>query len=598
MPKLSIVILTFNSSGFIKACLDSVFSQDYQDFEVILVDNGSIDNTLSLVAQGYPAVRFISNKENLGAANARNQGIEVSKGEWVLTLDCDVVLERSFLAKIIDFAESSDESVGIFQPKILQRDKKRIYSCGAHLSRFRRFYDIGRDELDKGRFNKEGFVFGACCAAALYKKKMLEDTREDTGYFDQRFFFLVEDVDLAWRAQRKKWKTKFCPQAICYHAGGSSNVNNKIRQYFCFRNRYYLMIKNDGLKKFYLNLVFLSLYDLSRLFFIVFTNWGILNAIKEIPLFIKNRKKEKRDYLDTKRKYSEEDRLISIVIVGYNAGGHLSACLDSVYSQSYKNFEIIFVNNGSADETVSMLRLYPDVKIITNKDNKGFCFGNNQGIKATRGDYILTLNSDVVLGRDFLSELKNIASSDEAALFCPKILNKNGITIDSTGLALSRFYRFFDRGSGEIDIGQYNAKLDIFGPCAAAALYKKEALDDIRHNGEYFDEDFFFLGEDFDLAWRARKKKWKARFVPSAVCYHARNSTSFNSKFRQYLSFRNRCFLLTKNGSIGIKYFIVFLLYDIPRFIYMLMTNRYAIRAMYEVVRYRPKGIKQGAHKC
>ena len=595
---ISVVVLTFNSSKFIKACLDSVSGQSCQDIELIVVDNGSWDNTLSITKKNYPSATLIENGKNLGAAKARNRGIEVSRGEWVLTLDCDVVLEKDFIGRIMESARLSDKTVGIIQPKILQKDRKRIYSCGAHLSVSRRFYDIGKGEADNGKFSKEKGVFGACCAAALYRRKMLEEIKDEYGYFDERFFFLVEDVDLAWRAHRKGWQAKFYPGATCYHDGNSSNLNNRIRQYLCLRNRYYLMIKNDGLKRFYLNLFFLFLYDLSRLFFLVLTNKGILNALKEIPIFIKNRKEEKKDSSDKRCLDLENGGLISIVIVGYNAGGHLPTCLDSIYNQSYKNFEIIFVNNGSTDNTASILSLYPGVKIINNNDNRGFCFGNNQGISAARGDYILTLNSDVVLGRDFLSELKNIAVSDEAALFCPKILNKNGITIDSTGLALSRFYRFFDRGSGEIDVGQYNTKLDIFGPCAAAALYKRKALDDIKHNEEYFDEDFFFLVEDFDLAWRARKKKWKARFVPSAVCYHARNSTSFNSKFRQYLSFRNRFFLLAKNGNVGVKYFVVFLLYDMPRSIYMLMTNRHAIRAIYEVIRYRPRGIKQAARKC
>ncbi len=575
-----------------------MLAQSCQGVELIVVDNGSRDNTLSILKEDYSSVTLIENNVNLGAAKARSMGVEASKGEWILTLDCDVVLEQGFLRKIKEFAGRSDETVGIIQPKILQKDRRRIYSCGAHLSRSRRFYDIGKGEADNGKFSKERDVFGACCAAALYRKKMLEEVKDEHGYFDERFFFLVEDVDLAWRAHRKRWRTRFYPEAICCHDGNSSDLNNRIRQYLCLRNRYYMMIKNDGLKRFYLNLIFSSLYDLSRLSFLVLTNKGILNALKEIPDFINNRKGKKKNYPDKRQPDSEDDVLMSIVILGYNAGRHLSACLDSIYSQSHKNFEIIFVNNGSTDDTVSILSRYPDVKIIHNKDNKGFCFGNNQGIKASRGDYILTLNSDVVLGWGFLAELKKIAASDEAALFCPKILNKNGVTIDSTGLALSRFYRFFDRGSGEIDVGQYNAKLDIFGPCAAAALYKRKALEDIRHNEEYFDEDFFFLGEDFDLAWRARKKKWKARFVPSAVCYHARNSTSFNGKFRQYLSFRNRFFLLSKNGNVSIKYFIVFLLYDMLRAIYMLATNRYAIKAIHEVIRYRPKVVRQRARKC
>ncbi|MFC1666703.1 glycosyltransferase family 2 protein [Candidatus Omnitrophota bacterium] len=289
----------------------------------------------------------------------------------------------------------------------------------------------------------------------------------------------------------------------------------------------------------------------------------------------------------------EEAVVISIVIVGYNVARHLPPCLDSIYRQSYKNFEVIFVNNGSTDNIVSILKSYTSVKVINNDENKGFCFANNQAIKIAKGDYVLSLNSDVVLDENFLLELKSAAERDDAGLFGAKILKDEDRSIDSTGLRLSWFYRFFDRGSDEIDRGQYDMQVDIFGPCGASALYKKEMLEDIRYNGEYFDEDFFFLGEDFDLAWRAKKRGWKAMFVPKAVCYHIRNSTNFNRDFREFLSFRNRSFLLIKNSSLNFRYLIVFFLYDTPRFLYMLLTNRYACRALYEVIKYRPKMLRK-----
>lgn len=285
--------------------------------------------------------------------------------------------------------------------------------------------------------------------------------------------------------------------------------------------------------------------------------------------------------------------LVSIVIVGYNASRHLSACMEAVYNQTYRNFEVIFVNNGSTDDTASMLKSYPDVRLIDNTGNRGFCIANNQGISIAKGNYILTLNSDIILDENFLVEMKRAIEADDMALFGAKILSNDGKTIDSSGLALSWFYRFFDRGKGEIDRGQYNNQLDIFGPCAAAALYKKEMLDDIAYDGEYFDEDFFFLAEDFDLAWRAKKRGWKAMFIPKAVCYHIRNSTNFNRDFREYLSFRNRYFLLIKNSSLSVRYLIVFFLYDIPRFLYMLLTNRYTCRALYEIIKYTPKMLRK-----
>ena len=89
MKECSIIILTFNGIRFIGACLDSILAQDFQDFEVIVADNGSTDDTVSFIKKNYPRVILIENKENLGACKARNQGIKVAQGRWILALDCD-----------------------------------------------------------------------------------------------------------------------------------------------------------------------------------------------------------------------------------------------------------------------------------------------------------------------------------------------------------------------------------------------------------------------------------------------------------------------------------------------------------------------------
>jgi len=289
MPKISVIILTFNSSPFVESCLNSVFSQDYQDFELILVDNGSNDGTLALIKNNYPAVKLIENKKNLGTCKARNQALDIAKGGWILTLDCDVILEKDFLSKIIRFIEGSGNSIGMFQPKILNMDKKTIYSCGIYLSKLKRFYDIGKGKFDNGEFNASKYIFGACSAAALYKREMLKDIVENTGYFDERFFFLVEDVDLAWRAQKKGWRALYYPEATCYHIGDSSNTSKKIRQYLCFRNRYFTILKNE--KTIFLPKLAYSLltYDIPRMGYFLFANNKFsIRALKEIFQFSKS----------------------------------------------------------------------------------------------------------------------------------------------------------------------------------------------------------------------------------------------------------------------------------------------------------------------
>ena len=279
MPEISVVILTFNSVKFIESCLESLFIQDYKHFEVIVVDNGSIDGIIDFIKKRFPEVKLIANKTNLGACKARNQAIGIAQGKWILTLDCDIVLEKNFLGKIMKFAQRLEDSVGALQPKILKPDAKTVYSCGIYLSKFlKRFHDIGQGKLDNGQFNVSKYIFGACSGAALYKRQMLEDIQEKTGYFDERLFFLAEDLDLSWRAQKKGWKTIYYPDAACYHFGNSSGYAKKFRQYLCWRNRYYSIIKNEGLNRYISKIIPLLFYDFPRFFYLVFTNPYILKS--------------------------------------------------------------------------------------------------------------------------------------------------------------------------------------------------------------------------------------------------------------------------------------------------------------------------------
>lgn len=274
MPEISIIVLTFNSSKFIKSCLDSIFTQNYRDFETIVVDNGSKDNTVNIIKENYLRIILIENNQNLGACKARNQGIEMSRGKWILTLDCDIILEEDLLKRLMEFVNKLDTSIGMVQPKILNLDKKTLYSCGIYLSWLRRFYDIGKGKIDNGQFNSPQYIFGACAAAALYRRKMLQDLKADTGYFDERFFFLVEDVDLSWRAQRKGWRAVFSPQAICYHYGNSSETNNNLRRYFCFRNRNYTIMKNEGFRNYVKKIMPWCFYDFLRICYIHLINFS------------------------------------------------------------------------------------------------------------------------------------------------------------------------------------------------------------------------------------------------------------------------------------------------------------------------------------
>jgi len=272
IPDISVIVITCNSEKFIRPCLNSIFNQGCKGLEVILVDNGSQDRTIGIIKENFSGTKLIENTINLGAAEARNQGIKLAKGCWILILDCDTILQDNFISNIIKISGSLSHRVGMLQPKILNPDKKRIYSCGIHLAWSRRFYDIGSQKYDRGQFNRPKEILGPCSAAALYRRKMLVELEEDTGYFDSRFFFLVEDVDLAWRARAQHWKCMLIPEAVCYHNGNSSGLDKKYRQYLSLRNRYLTIRKNDGFLWYLSKILPFAFYDLPRLFYLVITN--------------------------------------------------------------------------------------------------------------------------------------------------------------------------------------------------------------------------------------------------------------------------------------------------------------------------------------
>lgn len=270
--RLSILVITWNSQASIRACLDSVLRQDLKDIEIVVVDNASRDKTCEILKEHYPSVKLVKNPQNLGASKARNQGIEGSSGDWVLALDNDVVLGDGFLAEFERIRKGSPEDVGMIQPNVLNADGKTLFSQGIRLSACRRFHDLNQGRPKDGPGLSKRKIIGPCSAAAFYRRSMLDAIREKTGYFDERFFFLVEDVDLAWRASRAGWKVQFCPDMTCCHVGNSSNTGGKFRQYLCFRNRHWMIQKNEDLLG-KIRVYALSLpYDLVRCLYLAVSN--------------------------------------------------------------------------------------------------------------------------------------------------------------------------------------------------------------------------------------------------------------------------------------------------------------------------------------
>jgi GT2 family glycosyltransferase len=220
---------------------------------------------------------------------------------------------------------------------------------------------------------------------------------------------------------------------------------------------------------------------------------------------------------------------VTAAIVAWNGGEDIAACVASVLRQSILPTQRLVVDNGSSDGSVDNLhRVDPDLEIIRNESNVGFARAANQAFAAARGEWLLLLNQDVVLEPNYVEALLDVARrKSHIGSISGKLirLGPGERIIDSTGHILYRNGWAANRGEWEIDEGQYESVQEVFGVCAAAALYRMEMLrESCTGVARPFDERFVSYHEDVDLDWRARWLGWHAWYVP-AVAWHRRGGS-------------------------------------------------------------------------
>jgi GT2 family glycosyltransferase len=251
---VSLTIVTYNSRRYIGRCLEAILAQDYQPLEVIVVDNASQDGTRAVLEGFSSRVRVILNEENVGFAAAQNQAIAAGSGEWILTLNPDVLLQPGFVKQMVD-AGQIDARIGTVCGKLLRigpdfvfQHERRLDSTGLYFTPNLRHFDRGWNEPDDGRFSRMEYVFGASAAAALYRRSMIEDICVNGEFFDADFFAYREDADVAWRAQLLGWRCLYTPEAYAYHvrsvtAASRRSVSSVINMH-SVKNRFLMRIKN------------------------------------------------------------------------------------------------------------------------------------------------------------------------------------------------------------------------------------------------------------------------------------------------------------------------------------------------------------------
>ncbi len=237
---VTIIIVNWNGRELLGECLEALRRQIYRDFSVILVDNGSHDGSTDFVSSEYPEIRIVPLPGNMGFAAANNIALRMVETEFVALLNNDAVPDPLWLKSLVE-ALTDHPQAGQAASKLLLYDRREI------VDRVGDDYTRAGAALLRGRgvsadlFVRREWVFGACAAAALYRMSMLRNT----GFFDEDFFLLYEDVDLSFRAQIMGYKCLFVPEARVYHRSSASIVHDSpVSVYYGHRNLEWVYIQN------------------------------------------------------------------------------------------------------------------------------------------------------------------------------------------------------------------------------------------------------------------------------------------------------------------------------------------------------------------
>ncbi len=247
-----------------------------------------------------------------------------------------------------------------------------------------------------------------------------------------------------------------------------------------------------------------------------------------------------------------KSKLVSIIIVNLNGKKWLGKCFDSVHNQTYKNYEVIFVDNGSTDKSVDFIKKnYPKTVIVENKKNLGFAGGNNVGYKNAKGEYLLLINNDTYIEKNFLAnfveafeKIPNLGSVQSKI-----VLMNNPRKLDMVGAYWTDFSFLYYYGYGkDADLKKYNNPMPFFSNKGASMLIKKEVVDKIG----LFDDVFLNYYEETDFCHRLWLAGYECWYWPKAVLYHAMGGTSsaFDNSYIQFHNFKNKLLSFLKNFEV------------------------------------------------
>lgn len=250
-PTVSVIILNTNDLPFLHTCLNSVLRTQYDNFEIIFVDNNSHDGSIQLVTTDFAEdsrFRVVRNPANFGYTKGNNMGARLSTADYIAFLNPDTEVEPSWLKEIVN-AMVADETIGACQPKLLLRKTRNTFDViGSYFTPYGFLYHQGHLALDVGQFSEKKDIFAAKGACLVTKR----DLFERIGRFDEDYWTFFEDSDLSWKIWLAGRRVMYIPTSVVYHeAGGSFNRKmspqvTRMRAFLGFRNRLTCLITNLG----------------------------------------------------------------------------------------------------------------------------------------------------------------------------------------------------------------------------------------------------------------------------------------------------------------------------------------------------------------
>ncbi|MFR8548086.1 MAG: glycosyltransferase family 2 protein [Lachnospiraceae bacterium] len=251
----TVVIPNYNGIKYLKGCLDSLREQSRHDFKVLLIDNGSEDDSVRLVESHYPEVELVCFAQNRGFCGAVNEGIRRADTPYVILLNNDTVCEPEFVSELIAAMEEHPDCFSCASRMVKMQDAGLIDNAGDYYCALGWAYAYGKDRPVR-HYLKRREIFSACAGAAIYRRSVFDEI----GLFDEAHFAYLEDVDIAYRAKIAGYHNYYIPEAVVHHVGSatSGSIYNEFKIRHSSRNSIYLVYKNMPWLQILLNLPFLA----------------------------------------------------------------------------------------------------------------------------------------------------------------------------------------------------------------------------------------------------------------------------------------------------------------------------------------------------